>query len=388
MSGVLKNNYPSLSRRGFLTTAVGAGCTMLLDPAWLKAGAGGVDPRVAQVISGTIGIDMHNHVYPAGTEPHPQRGQPQRQEEQQQAPELFLAEELKRSGLTAVCASFVLDFAPNNKPGDARDNFLRWLTAIDAQLEKGHIHRALNLKDLQAAHDQGLPTIVQTVEGSHFIEGHLDRVEEVYKRGLRHLQPLHERDDKVSPLGDTNTAPAHLGGLTPFGAEVVKECNRLGIVVDLAHASHETVLGALKVATQPVIVSHTSLDSRTGGNPRMVEMMKPRLISKEHAKVVADAGGVIGVWTHLADSLKEFVESIKAIVDAVGIDHVGIGSDTDLLSARVGQGTHKAWPGLTGGFFQAVVGEMLLQGWTTDDIGKVGGGNFCRVFGKVTAGHA
>ncbi|MGA2578554.1 MAG: membrane dipeptidase [Bryobacteraceae bacterium] len=121
-------------------------------------------------------------------------------------------------------------------------------------------------------------------------------------------------------------------------------------------------------------------------------MMKPRLISKEHAKVVADADGVIGVWTHLADSLKDFVESIKAMVDAVGIDHVGIGSDTDLLSSRVGQGTNKAWPGLTGGFFHAVVGEMLLQGFTPDDIGKVGGGNFCRVFShvvsKVTAGHA
>jgi membrane dipeptidase len=192
----------------------------------------------------------------------------------------------------------------------------------------------------------------------------------------------------ASPLGDTNTAPAHLGGLTAFGAAAVKECNRLGIVVDLAHASHETVLGALKVATQPVIVSHTSIDTRTGGNPRMAEMMKPRLISKEHAKVVADAGGVIGVWTHLADSLKDFVESIKAMVDAVGIDHVGIGSDTDLLSSRVGQGTNKTWPGLTGGFFHAVVGEMLLQGFTPDDIGKVGGGNFCRVFGKVTAGHA
>ncbi len=78
---------------------------------------------------------MHNHVYPAGTEPHPQQGQPRGQEEQQ-APELLLGEELKRSGLTAVCASFVLDFARNDKPGDARDNFLRWLTAMDAQLEK------------------------------------------------------------------------------------------------------------------------------------------------------------------------------------------------------------------------------------------------------------
>ncbi|MGA7413089.1 MAG: membrane dipeptidase [Bryobacteraceae bacterium] len=384
---MFKNSLPGLSRRGFLTTAVGTGGAVLLAPAWLNAAGDGADPRVAQVMSRTIGVDMHNHVYPAGTEPHPQQGPP-RQEEQPQTPGLFIAEELKKSGLTAVCASFVLDFAPNKKPGDARDNFLRWLTAVDAQLEEGHIRRALNLKDLQAVRDHGRPTIVQTVEGSHFIEGHLDRVEEVYKRGLRDLQLLHERDDMVSPLGDTNTTPAHLGGLTAFGAEVVKECNRLGIVVDLAHASHETVLGALKVTTQPVLVSHTSLDSRTGANPRMAEMMKPRLISKEHAKVVADAGGVIGVWTHLADSLKDFVEGIKAMADAVGIDHVGIGSDTDLLSSRVGQGTNKAWPGLSGGFFQAVVGEMLLQGFTPDDIGKAGGGNFCRVFGKVTAGRA
>jgi membrane dipeptidase len=378
-----KDSSPGLSRREFLTAAVGAGGVMLLGPAWLHAAADGPDPRVAQVMSKTIGIDMHNHVYPVGTEPHPQNGQAP-----PQAPGLSIAEELKRSGLTAVCASFVLDFAPRDKPGDARDNFLHWLTAIDAQLQKGYMHRALNLKDLQAANDHGQPTIVQTVEGAHFIEGHLDRVEEAYKRGVRDLQLLHERDDIVSPLGDTNTTPAHLGGLTAFGAQVVKECNRLGIVVDLAHASHETVLAALKVTTQPVLVSHTSLDSRTGGNPKMAEMMKPRLISKEHAKVVAEAGGMIGVWTHMADSLKDFVESIKAMVDAVGIDHVGIGSDTDLLSSRVGQGTNRVWPGLTGGFFHAVVGEMLVQGFTPDDIGKVGGENFCRVFGKVTAGHA
>jgi membrane dipeptidase len=85
----------------------------------------------------------------------------------------------------------VLDFAPNDKPGNARD-----------------------------------------------------RVEEVYKRGVRHLQLLHQQDDLVSPLGDVITSSAHLGDLTVFGAKVVKECNRLGILVDLAHASPETVLGA------------------------------------------------------------------------------------------------------------------------------------------------
>jgi membrane dipeptidase len=381
---MLKAKYRSLSRREFITTTVCAGGAVLLGPTGLAAAGDAIDPRVAQVMSKTIGIDMHNHVYPAGTEPQAQNGQ--RRQEEQQA--LGLAQELKESGLTAVCASFVLDSAPFAKPGDALDHYLSWLTAMDAQLEKGHMHRALNLKDLQAAHAHGQPTIVQTVEGSQFIEGRLERVEEVYKRGVRDLQLLHERDDIVSPLGDVITAPAHLGGLTAFGARVVKECNRLGIVVDLAHASPETVLGALKVATQPVLVSHTSIDSRIGGDPAMAARMKAHLISKEHAKVVADAGGVIGVWTHLADSLKDFVESIKAMVDAVGVDYVGIGTDSDLLSSRVGQGTNRAWPGLSGGFFPAIVGEMLNQGFTPDEIGKVGGGNFCRVFGKVTAGHA
>jgi membrane dipeptidase len=88
---------------------------MLLGPAWLNAAADGVDPRVAQVVSGTIGIDMHNHVHPAGTESRPQQGPLRRQEEQQQAPGLSMAEEIKQSGLTAVCASFELDSQPNNR---------------------------------------------------------------------------------------------------------------------------------------------------------------------------------------------------------------------------------------------------------------------------------
>jgi membrane dipeptidase len=400
--GMMKNMSSSVSRREFLTTAAGGGGAMLLGPRWLKAADEGFDTDVAQVISGTIGIDMHNHVYPAGTEPHPHFGRPPGaqsgrppgapaggppRQEDHPGPDLFLPDELKRSGFTAVCASYVLDFAQNDKPGDARENLFRWFTAIDAQLERGHIRRALTLSDLQSAKEHGKPTIVQTVEGAQFIEGHLDRVEEVYKRGLRHLQLLHMRDDMVSPLGDLNTDPPHLGGLTAFGAQVVKECNRLGIVVDMAHASHETVLGALKVARQPLVISHTNIDTWTGKNPKMAEMMKPHLISKDHAKVVADAGGIVGVWTHLTDSPAEFVESIKAMVDAIGIDHVGIGSDTDLLSSHVGQGTNSAWPGATSGFFNVVVGEMLRQGFTPDEIGKVGGGNYCRVFDKVTAGH-
>ncbi len=92
-----------------------------------------------------------------------------------------------------------MDFAPNRKPGDARDNFLRWLTRSTRNSRRGIIRRALTLKDLESAHGRKQPTIVQTVEGSHFIEGRLERIEEVYKRGLRHLQLLHEQDDMVFP---------------------------------------------------------------------------------------------------------------------------------------------------------------------------------------------
>jgi len=398
--------HPGFSRRAFLTTTFGASAMMLLGPLVLNATTEEIDPRIARIISENISIDLHNHVYPKGTQPHPHIGPPPggkngqnkdqkpgssqppaRQDELAQGPALLIDSELKKSGFNAVCASFVLDFTTMQNLGDARNNYFDWLTAIDAVLDKAQIRRAFNYKDLKTAHDNNRPTIIQTVEGAYFIEGQLNRVEEVYKHGLRHLQLLHEKDDMVAPLGDTNTATAHLGGLTSFGAEVVKECNRLGILVDLAHASHETVLGVQKVASLPFIVSHTNLDTWTGKNARKAEMMKPRLVRKEHANTVAEAGGIIGIWTHLTDSLQDFTGSIKAMVDAVGIDHVGIGSDTDLLSSREGQGTNMAWPGLTGGFFNAVAAEMLKQGFTPEEIGKVGGGNYCRVFDKVTAVH-
>ncbi|WZO98948.1 membrane dipeptidase [Isosphaeraceae bacterium EP7] len=371
----------SHTRRDFLTAAVGANVALVLAPAWLRAQTDAEDPRVERVLVDTIGIDIHNHVNVNAPGARPQQGPKDQQKPQ---PALDLADEIKRSGLSAVCAAFRLDF----NASDPYATFLQGLDAIDGQLAKDRITRALNLNDLKTAHEKGQPTIVQSIEGAHFLEGHLDRVEAVYKRGLRHLQLLHDKGDKVTPLGDIYTEPARLGGLTAFGAAVVKECNRLGIVVDLAHASHETVLGALKSSNQPVIVSHTSIDTRPGKNPRMAKMMASRLISKDHARVVADAGGVIGVWTKLSDSMDEYVTGIKAMVDAVGIDHVGIGTDTDILSSRPGQSTNAAWPGLSGGFFKAAVAEMLRQGFTPDEIGKIGGGNFCRVFDKVTTGHA
>jgi membrane dipeptidase len=365
------NPTTTWTRRAFLSTATGAGAALMLHP-FSSWAVDDVDPRVAALVAKTIGVDTHNHIdVPLTAADVP-------------GPDIDLAGEMKRSGLSAICMTFALDYQHMDNPGEAYDRFKNGLSSMDQQLVRNNITRALTLADLRKAHDIRQPTVVQSIEGAHFLEGHLERVEEAYHRGLRHFGLLHDSDASV-PLGDVYTNPPRWGGLTSFGADVIKECNRLGILIDLAHASADTVVAALKVAAHPVVVSHTGLDTQLGNNPGMAQMMKPRLISKEHAQVIADAGGVIGVWTHLADTPLAYAQNVRALVDVIGIDHVCIGTDTKLTpGSRQGGRTNQAWQGQTVGFYYAVVDALLKTGFSPEDIAKVGGGNFCRVFGAAT----
>ena len=140
----------------------------------------------------------------------------------------------------------------------------------------------------------------------------------------------------------------------------------------------------------------TGLDTQLGHDDKMAKMMKPRLISKEQAKIVAKAGGLIGVWTHLAETPSDYVQNIRAMVDIVGTDHVCIGTDTKMakpympkseIKERIGEKTNTAWQNQTEGFYYTVVAEMLKAGFTEADITKIGGANFCRVFDAATVGH-
>jgi membrane dipeptidase len=334
-----------------------------------------------------------------------------------------------KSGLTAICITFAVDYQELRNPGDAYNRFITGLDAMDKILESNTMKRSLNLADLKAAYKSKKQTVIQSVEGGHFLEGNIDRLGVAYSRGLRHLGLLHDHDASV-PLGDVFTNPVQWGGLTAFGADVIKECNRLGILVDLSHANNDTVNAALKVASKPVLVSHTGLDTQLGQNANMAKMMKPRLISKEQAKIVANAGGVIGVWTHLADTPLEYAQNIRALVDVVGVDHVCIGTDTKLTpsyrspadgggkkpggpapqqgsnnndhkagpkpdgngqkgpgAGKMGGGTNETWKDQKEGFYYTVVDAMLKTGFTEDEIGKIGGGNFCRIFDAATAGR-
>ncbi|MDN3547825.1 dipeptidase [Mucilaginibacter aquaedulcis] len=359
-----------------------------------------IDPRVAKIVADTIGVDTHNHIdVPLIKGELP-------------GPDIDLAGEMKRSGLSAVCMTFALDYQPLQTMGEAWDRFQNGLNAMDHQLKNNRMKRAMNFADLKAAHDKHQPIVIQSVEGGHFLEGKLDRLSIAYERGLRHFTLLHDSDASV-PLGDVYTNPARFGGLTTFGIDVVKECNKQGILIDLAHCNADAIAAALKLATHPVIISHTGLDTQLGQNANMARMMRPRLISKEQAKIVADAGGVIGVWTHLADTPLAYAQNIRALVDVIGVDHACIGTDTKLTPAyrspgnfgesgkkpdgapgdrpqnnhRVGERTNEAWENQNAGFYYAVVDALLKTGFQEDEISKIGGGNFCRVFNAATSGN-
>jgi membrane dipeptidase len=375
----------NFSRRKFLSTVAGTSAAISLSArlGWSKDGT---DPRAAEIVARTIGIDTHNHVdVPLTAAEMPE-------------PDIDLAGEMKRSGLSAICMTFATDY----QPGDAYDRFLKGLAAMDRQLERNGMKRSLTPADVRAAHTKGEPTVIQAIEGAHFTEGHIERVEEAYHRGLRLFGLLHDSDASV-PLGDVYTNPPRYGGLTTFGAAVVKECNRLGMLIDLTHSDLKTTEAALKVTTRPVVISHTGLDTQLGSNPPMAEMMRPRLISKEQARIVADAGGAVGVWTHLSDTPLDYARNIRALVDVIGVDHVCIGTDTKLTRSRprpggppggpgpgqqrprAGERTNEAWADQNAGFYYAVVDAMLKTGFMPDEIGKIGGGNFLRIFGTAVS---
>src|ERR1700744_3736263 len=151
----------SCSRRQFLAAAGSTGAAMLLRP--LPIWADARDPRVNGMVAATIGIDTHNHIdVPLTAAELP-------------GPNIDLAGEMKRSGLSAICMTFALDYQKLQNPGEAYDRFINGLTAMDQQLKNNGIKRSLNMADLRAAHKKKQPTVIQSVEGGHFLEGKLDR---------------------------------------------------------------------------------------------------------------------------------------------------------------------------------------------------------------------
>jgi membrane dipeptidase len=353
-----------LSRRAFL----GGGAALAL------AGCAGIrgrrldelDPRVPGVLAGAISVDMHSHAAGAGFA---------------RAPRYDLADHMRRGRMSAVCLCHsadgpVIHRPPSGRlrqyrdpaPGELYQFTRQRLAFMDSLLGPDGMTRVLTPGDLEAAKAAGRPALIGTIEGCHFMDGRLERIGEVYRRGIRQLQIVHYMP---SELGDQQTEDAKWGGLSPLGADVIRECNRLGIVVDVAHGTFKLVEHAVGVSAVPFILSHTSLT--TGPLPSY-----SRLIAAEHARLMAQAGGVIGVWPAAFAFVdgRDWVAGIARLVDVAGVDHVGIGTDME-------GGVNEVWDDYAD--LPAVVDLFLRRGFSPAETTKLIGGNYVRVFRQAAA---
>ncbi len=175
---------------------------------------------------------------------------------------------------------------------------------------------------------------------------------------------------RVNALGDIQTSPPVHGGLTDFGRAVVRRCNERGIVVDVAHAPFATVRGVVDAASRPLVLSHTSLAER----PALLS----RLISPDHARLVASTGGVIGVWPPASrfPSMAALARGIRDMVDVVGVDHVGLGSD---MLGLTGPSIFPAYADLP-----ALERALSDLGFDGGEVERLTGANYVRVFDACT----
>jgi membrane dipeptidase len=234
---------------------------------------------------------------------------------------------------------------------------------MDELVASHGVRRALCAADLDAAHKDGEPAIVADVEGLDFLDGRLERLEEAQRRGIRHVQLVHYTPNDI---GDFQTGAVTHHGLTEFGAEAIRACHRLGLVCDIAHATEAMTIQAVKVATRPLLLSHTAVAGSRAMGPTP---LTGRQITPDHARAVAGTGGSIGIW-HFFPSLDKYVEGIKEMADIVGVDHVSIG--TDQFDSRGVVADYPRWVHL--------VAAMLRGGFTPEETGKIAGGNYVRIF--------
>jgi membrane dipeptidase len=249
------------------------------------------------------------------------------------------------------------------EPGQLYRHHLERLAWMDQMVARQGLRRALTASDLQAAHAAGQPAIVMDIEGLDFLEMKLERLEESYKRGVRHAQLVHYTPNDI---GDFQTGAVTHNGLTPFGAEAIRACHRLGMVCDVAHATEDTVKQAAKVATKPLLLSHAALFESKAMGPTP---LRGRQISRDHARVIAETGGSIGIW-HFFPSLDRYVDGLKEMVEVVGVDHVSIGTDQQVNPGTVQD--YSRWVEL--------IAAMLRGGFTPEETGKIAGGNYMRIF--------
>jgi membrane dipeptidase len=317
--------------------------------------------------------------------------------------------DLPRLRCGGVGAQFWSVYVPGTLPGDAA------VTATLEQIDLVHrmidahpddLELALTADDVESAFSRGRIASLLGAEGGHSIANSLGVLRMLHRLGVRYLTLTHNVN---VPWADSATDAPVAGGLTAFGREVVREMQRLGMLVDLSHVSADTARDVLQIAEAPVVFSHSSARAvcdhprnvpddvlrrlAAGGGVCMVTFV-PDFVSPQRrawnlaltAQMVRrglDPTGpgrrAVAAAQHLADrpppraTLAQVADHIDHVRTVAGVDHVGIGGDFD--------GTDELPDGLADvTCYPALIAELLARGWDEDECVKLIGGNVLRAF--------
>jgi membrane dipeptidase len=264
-------------------------------------------------------------------------------------------------------------------------------TAARTQLEEIDIARqvirrypdqfalALSPSDVERIFGEGRIASMLGMEGGHAIENSLGALRAYFDLGVRYMTLTHSGS---IDWADAATGEDLHGGLTPFGEEVVREMNRLGMLVDLSHVSPASMSDVLNVAEAPVIFSHSSARALTDHVRNVPDSILRRMPENGGVVMVTFVPSFINETVRTYEgprsqapraTLADVADHIEHVRDVAGIDHVGIGSDFDGISSTpVGLEDVSTFP--------ALFAELSRRGWTEGELRKLAGENLLRAW--------
>lgn len=274
-------------------------------------------------------------------------------------------------------AVFMVAYLPQGERDDeslhnATDYAVERLLKVTGQQEKypDRMGIAKTPDDLWRLKQEGKKAVFLGIENGYAIGKDLNNLRIFSEMGISYLTLCHNGDNDIC---DSAAGNAEWGGLSPFGKEVVAEMNRLGLMIDVSHAADSTFYDVLKYSTKPVIASHSA--SRALCDHR-------RNLTDDQIRALASNGGVVQICLYKGfiredaerASLSDAVRHICHVVDLVGVDHVGIGSDFDgdgeLIGCRAANELLQ------------ITMRLISEGFDDESIAKVWGGNIMRVFSE------
>ena len=269
-------------------------------------------------------------------------------------------------------AFFALYVPASKKADEAFEYACRLLEGLEGSVaeNKDKAAFAVSAEDALDNKGKGLFSVFIGLENGSPIDDDINRLKYFYDKGVRYVTLCHSSNNQICD----SCAPKDKtwGGLSPFGKEVIAEMNRLGILVDVSHVSDDTFYDVLECSAKPVVATHSCCRALSD---------HPRNMTDEMIRDLAAKGGVIQINFYpvfLDVTLPEnevpftrIADHIDHVVNLVGVDHVGIGSDFDGIdSVPVGLEDVSRMPVL----FE----ELRRRGYSDSDLSKIAGGNFFR----------